>query len=127
MFFRLEDQKALEQKPKPHEFGDYNRVLKVPFSFELVQMYEQLSGLAAPQEPLLFLDKKCTSPHGVNDEIDVIVSYEEGLVHGVDGLGNGVIIFKVNENYTVKLYGSDEKPVALLRSLSAIADTLTKI
>jgi len=60
IFYLLTDYQEYDKKAKPQEFGEYNKILKVPFTFELTQMYEQLNGNnISLQEPILFLDKKC--------------------------------------------------------------------
>ena len=59
VLYLKKDNEALEKKPKPHDFGDYNKILKIPFMFELVQMYEQINGTTPLNEPILFLDRKC--------------------------------------------------------------------
>ncbi len=61
-----------------------------------------------PKAPIMMNKRKCNCI--LFYSIVYLVGYEQDLLHGIDGLGHGIIIVPVNGNFLLKIYDTSHTP-----------------
>ena len=102
---------------------EFEEVVQIPLTSELIQFYEDYDNRKFPQKSIFMLRRKCI--YIMNKYIlDYIVRYEDYMIHAIDGKGNGIIIYILQMNMLIKLYEQDEPYAEVIQNMAIIYDLL---